>query len=139
MPVLDSTAIRGIDIVTYLAQDGERAKAFYRDTLGLALTTDYGPLGAEFDLNDGSTFGVWQMDDGPFRPSGGVMFAVDDVRAAVERYKAAGVTFEADGDVEETPVCFMAFGTDTEGNTFILHRRKERATSGAAGGSPPEP
>ena len=116
MAVANSTAIKGVEVAT-----------------------DYGPQGAEFVLGDSAAFGIWKMSDGSFRPGGGVMFAVDDVRAAVERYKAAGVTFEADGDVEETPVCFMAFGTDTEGNTFILHRRKERATSGAAGGSPPEP
>jgi hypothetical protein len=31
---------------------------------------------------------------------------------------------EDDGAIEESPVRFMAFGTDTEGNNFILHQRK---------------
>ena len=124
MPVVNSTAIKGIDIVTYLAQDAERAKAFYRDHLGLSVSTDYGPQGAEFELPDGAAFGVWKMTDGSFRPSGGIMFAVTDIKAAVTEFKSRGVPFEDDGAIEETPVCFMAFGSDPEGNTFILHQRK---------------
>jgi hypothetical protein len=64
------------------------------------------------------------MTDGSFRPGGGIMFAVDDLKAAVPEFKGRGVPFEDDGAIEETPVCFMAFGTDPEGNTFILHQRK---------------
>ena len=124
MPVANSTSIKGIDIVTYLAQDADRAKAFYRDLLGLPVSTDYGPQGAEFELADGATFGIWKMTDGSFRPSGGIMFAVDDLKAAVAGYKSRGVSFEDDGAIEETPACFMAFATDPEGNTFILHQRK---------------
>ena len=124
MAVANSTAIKGIDIVTYLIEDTERAKTFYRDTLGLEVTTDFGPQGAEFVLGDNAAFGIWKMTDGSFRPGGGVMFAVDDLKAAVEMFKARGVPFEDDGAIEETPVCFMAFATDPEGNTFILHQRK---------------
>ncbi len=124
MAVARSTPIKGIDIVTYCAQDGERAKAFYRDTLGLSVSTDYGPQGAEFGLKDGTTFGVWKMTDGPFRPSGGIMFAVDDLKSAVNYYKSQGVAFENDGAIQESPVCSMAFASDPEGNTFILHQRK---------------
>jgi catechol 2,3-dioxygenase-like lactoylglutathione lyase family enzyme len=124
MAVANSTAIKGIDIVTYLIEDTERAKTFYRDKLGLEVATDYGPQGAEFVLGDNAAFGIWKMTDGSFRPGGGVMFAVDDLKAAVELFKERGVPFEDDGAIEETPVCFMAFATDPEGNTFILHQRK---------------
>lgn len=123
MAVIDSTAIKGIDIVTYMVVDAERAKAFYRDVLGLGLTIEYGTQGAEFGLSDGATFGIWQSD-GAFVPSGGVMFAVDDLHSAVADFKSRGVTFEADGAIEESRLCFMAFAKDTEGNTFILHQRK---------------
>ncbi|MGD0473189.1 MAG: VOC family protein [Candidatus Velthaea sp.] len=118
------TVIKGIDIVTYLAQDADRAKAFYRDTLGLRVTTDYGSQGAEFELTDGTTFGVWKMTDGSFEPTRGIMFAVDDLASAVAEFKKRGVAFEDDGAIEETPACFMAFAGDPEGNTFILHQRK---------------
>jgi predicted enzyme related to lactoylglutathione lyase len=124
MSVSTSTAIKGIDIVTYLAQDAERAKAFYRDTLGLAVTAEYGSQGAEFELGDGVTFGIWKMTDGSFRPTRGVMFAVDDIKSAVETYGSRGVVFEDDGAIYENPACFMAFASDSEGNSFILHQRK---------------
>ncbi len=124
MPVVNSSAITGIAIVTYLAENGERAKAFYRDTLGLSVTTDYGPNGAEFELADGATFGVWQMDDGTFRPTRGIMFAVGDLKAAVEHYRDRGVVFEDNGAIQENPGCYMAFANDSEGNTFILHQHK---------------
>ena len=124
MAVAQTSPIKGIDITTYLAQDAERAKSFYRDVLGLEVTAEYGAQGAEFTLGDGTTFGIWKMSDGSFRPGGGVMFAVDDLRSAVELYKSRGVAFDDDGAIEDNPVCFMAFGTDTEGNSFILHQRK---------------
>jgi len=47
---------------------------------------------------------------------------IADVAAGVESCKARGVKFH--GGIEDTPICHMAFGEDTEGNGFILHRRK---------------
>ena len=52
------------------------------------------------------------------------MFAVPDAKATVEKLKAAGVKFGEDGELSDTPVCYMAFATDTEGNGFIIHQRK---------------
>ncbi|HYZ15439.1 MAG TPA: VOC family protein [Candidatus Acidoferrum sp.] len=127
MAVAGANAIKGIDVTTYLVQDPERAIAFYRDKLGLNVTEEYGGQGGEFTLADGTTFGLWKMTDGSFRPSGGVMFAVDDLPAAVQQYRSRGVAFEDDGAIEETPQCYMAFGTDSEGNSFILHQRKTRS------------
>ncbi len=124
MTVANAHAIKGIDIVTYLAQDAPRAVAFYRDVLGLPISREYGDQGAEFELPDGASFGVWKMDDGTFTPSSGVMFAVDDLREAVPAFRARGVTFEMDGAIDDTPVCLMAFAKDTEGNGFVLHQRK---------------
>jgi len=49
------------------------------------------------------------------------MFAVDDAKAAVEHYRAKGLQLS---DVTESPVCFMAFGEDPEGNGIIIHQRK---------------
>jgi predicted enzyme related to lactoylglutathione lyase len=124
MPVSHAPIIKGIDITTYTAKDGPRAKAFYRDVMGLEPTIDYGPSGAEFTLGDGSTFGIWQMDDGSFTPASGVMFGVDDITTAVETLTARGVQFAEGGRIEDTPMCRMAFATDTEGNSFIVHQRK---------------
>ncbi len=120
----DSAAIRGIDITTYLIKDYDRAIAFWRDTMGLTIAMEYGGMGAEFELADGATFGLWKMDDGSWHPNNSVLFSVADVHAAVARYKERGVHFEGDGHIEETPGCFMAFAKDSEGNGFMLHQRK---------------
>lgn len=118
----DAVAIKGIDITTYLVKDVARAKKFYSEVLGMKVTMEYGESGAEFTLADGATFGLWKMDDGTWYPGNGVMFSVPNVKAAVEHYKGRGVKFE--DHVEESPVCFMAFGEDSEGNHFILHQLK---------------
>jgi predicted enzyme related to lactoylglutathione lyase len=49
------------------------------------------------------------------------MFAVPDVPAAVALVKSLGGKA---GEPDESPVCFMSFGEDTEGNQIVLHRRK---------------
>jgi predicted enzyme related to lactoylglutathione lyase len=114
--------ITGIDLTAYLVRDPDRAVAFYRDVLGMTPTAiDDQGRGAEFTLSDGSTFGVWKPDDAA--TGGAIMFAVEDARAAVEYYRARGLGLS---DVMESPVCFMAFGTDPEGNAIIIHQRKTR-------------
>jgi predicted enzyme related to lactoylglutathione lyase len=114
--------IKGLDISAYLVRDPQRAIEFYRDVLGMTPTEiDDQGRGAEFTLADGSTFGVWKPDDGA--TGGAVMFAVDDAKAAVESYRKRGLALS---DVVESPVCFMAFGADPEGNAVIIHQRKTR-------------
>jgi len=117
-----AVAIRGIDIATYLVKDAERAKKFYTEVMGLKMTQDYGPSGGEFAFGDGTTFGLYKMDDGTWSASGWVLFNVDDARAAADYYRSKGAKIVE--HIEDTPVCVMAFGEDTEGNNFILHQRK---------------
>jgi predicted enzyme related to lactoylglutathione lyase len=118
---LDRSAITGMDIIAYLVGDPERAIAFYRDVLGIQPTdVDEKGRGAEFTLADGQTFGVWKPDDGP-QSGATIMFAVADIQAALTRIRANGGTVS---DADETPVCFMAFGTDPDGNGFIIHQKK---------------
>ena len=115
-------AILGIDTTTYLVKDIERAKRFYRDTLGLPLTSEFGTQGCEFILPDNTTFGLWKMDGGSWSAGNGVMFSVDDFEGSLEAYRNAGVKVAP--HTEDTPVCKMAFAEDSEGNTFIIHFRK---------------
>ena len=112
----------GIDTTTYLVKDVERAKKFYRDVMGLPLTSEFGEQGCEFVLADNTTFSLWKMDDGTWTAGNGVMFSVSDFEAALAHYRSAGVSIAP--HTEDTPVCKMAFGEDSEGNTFILHFRK---------------
>ena len=122
MQTAEAVNVRGIDVTVYLVKDVPRAKAFYQDTMGFGATMDYGDNGAEFTFPDGTTFGLWKMEDGSWQAGNGVMFAVDDVPKAIEHYRARGVKI-ADY-VHEGEHCDMAFGEDSEGNTFILHARK---------------
>ena len=121
---LDKAAISGLDLSAYLTSDPQRSIAFYRDVLGLQPTAiDEQGRGAEFTLADGQTFGVWKPDetDGPMK-GGVVMFAVGDITAAIARIRANGGQV---GDPQETPVCHMAFGSDPDGNGYIIHQLKK--------------
>ena len=113
--------INGIDAHYYLAKDYERALAFYRDALQLEPTTDFGG-GVEFVLADGTAFGLASMPNGEWHAGGGVMFAVPDVEAAVERVRAGGGTTVS--GIMDQPTCVTVWCYDTEGNNFALHRLK---------------
>lgn len=121
MSVATAPKVTGIDVHTYLTKDPKRALTFYRDIIGLPVSIVM-DQGAEFELGDGATFGIWCMHDGTWHPSAGVMFAVPDVAAAVEYFKSRGVkVLEEPMDLEQ---CQMAACEDSEGNTFLLHHRK---------------
>jgi predicted enzyme related to lactoylglutathione lyase len=119
-----TTLVKGMDIALFLTSDPERQIAFYRDVLGMTPTEiDEKGRGAEFSLADGSTFGVWKPDEGP-TAGATIMFAVDDITRALATFRASGATLS---DPKETPVCFMSFGADPDGNGFIVHQRKPGA------------
>jgi predicted enzyme related to lactoylglutathione lyase len=116
--------ITGMDLSGYMVKDAPRAIAFYRDVLGLEPTTVYpDDKGAEFELADGTTFGLWGGGGTimPFQPSNGILFAIEDFDSAVSALKARGIPVLME---HETPVCFMAAINDTEGNLVVLHKRK---------------
>jgi predicted enzyme related to lactoylglutathione lyase len=122
MAIATATAVTGIDVHCYLVKEPGRAIKFYRDVLGLTLTRELDGNGAEFDLPDGATFGVWRMQDGSWHASDGVMFGVKDLRQAVTEYQKRGGTVL--GEIIDLDTCSMAICQDTEGNGFILHERK---------------
>ena len=122
MQTRKGSAVLGIDSTTYLVKDVARAKTFYRDIMGLPLASEFGDQGCEFILPDNTTFGLWKMEDGSWTQGNGVMFSVGDFEAALEQFRAAGVKIEP--HTVDSPVCKMGFGEDSEGNTFIVHFRK---------------
>jgi predicted enzyme related to lactoylglutathione lyase len=118
--------ITGIDLSGYMVKDAPRAIAFYRDVLGLEPVLVYpNNRGAEYELPDGTTFGLFGGGGAvmPFQPGNGILFAVDDLDAAVSALKARGIAVQME---RETPNCFMAMISDTEGNSVFLHKRKLR-------------
>ena len=124
--------VAGVDAIFYQVQDIARATKFYNELLGMEPTQSWPGFGAEYTLPNGETFGFLKFPDSDrfesYRkawPTGsGVMFAVDNIAAAVAAAKTRGVKFLNDGKIEETPVCHMVFAEDSEGNSFILHKRK---------------
>jgi len=114
--------INGIDAIYYSAHDLDRAQSFYTMMFGAQPSTAVTGSFCEWTLASGESFGL--IKGTQYRPGNGVLFNVDDVRGSVQELSAGGVAFEDNGEIEETPVCYMAFGRDTEGNNFILHQRK---------------
>jgi predicted enzyme related to lactoylglutathione lyase len=118
-------SVHGIDATYYMTKDLARATAFYNDVLGIEPSMHIPGTFTEYTFAGGETFGLYQPTTADsFYTSGGVMFAVDDVAAFVKAAMARGVAFDQGGEVSDTPACHMAFGTDPEGNHFIVHKRK---------------
>jgi predicted enzyme related to lactoylglutathione lyase len=120
-----TTLVTGMDAVYYIAKDFERARKFYETGLGLQPTMEMvgegGGSFVEYDLTDGTTFGIALLQDSPWHMNGSIEFSVPDVDAAVKSAVAAGATLNDDIDL---PSCRMAWLQDTEGNSFCLHKRK---------------
>ncbi len=110
-----------LDFVGVPSEDGERARAFYVDTLGLRPDEN-----SRFEFWAGETcFGIWEpakfgMEFAPQRNAHPALH-VDDVAAARAELEAKGVEFS--GETMDTGVCHMAFLRDPDGNDLMLHNR----------------
>jgi len=116
--------VTGMDMSGYMVKDAPRAIAWYRDVLGLEPARVYAEdRGAEYDLPDGTTFGLWGGGGKamPFQPSNGTLLAVDDIESATRALKARGVPIVAEFALAQ---CRMAGIADSEGNIVFLHERK---------------
>jgi len=115
-------SVERTDFVSVPVQDMERAKAFYRDTLGMHSPSWDGGW-PEIETGNVSVYLVDPAQFGAeFAPhTAHIALRVPDVAAARAALEAKGVEFE--GDILDTGVCHMAFFRDTEGNALMLHRR----------------
>jgi catechol 2,3-dioxygenase-like lactoylglutathione lyase family enzyme len=112
--------IQRVDFASVPTRDVERAHAWYQEVLGLPP-----------DRRDNSevetpnlTLSFWtpEKDGEEFVPNvAGFGLRVADVAAARAELEEKGVTFN--GETVDTGVCHMAFFSDPDGNTLILHRR----------------
>jgi predicted enzyme related to lactoylglutathione lyase len=119
--------IRAIDFISYEVSDIKRAVTFYRDVLGLKVTTLLEEFGwAEFDVPP-STLALYSPIESlkrqPVVGGGMVWLSVHDVDAAIEELKGKGVAIDM-GKID-TPVCHMAILKDPDGNQIGLHHRKD--------------
>src|SRR5690242_8544105 len=103
------------------AEDGDRATAFYRDTMGLPLLFTAGGM-AFFDC--GGVRLMVSRPEGSEKRSGSLLyFVVADIVAAHRRLRDAGVHFEAEPHkVAAMPAhdLWMTFFRDSEGNLMAL-------------------
>jgi uncharacterized protein YndB with AHSA1/START domain/predicted enzyme related to lactoylglutathione lyase len=126
-PVVSASSARGfsvtgMDLSGFMVKDAARAIAFYRDALGFEPAIVYdGNRGAEYQLPDGSMFGLWGGGGPiPFQPSNGILFAVDDIDAALAALQARGIPIQMQLELAN---CRMVMFADTEGNAVCLHKR----------------
>jgi catechol 2,3-dioxygenase-like lactoylglutathione lyase family enzyme len=119
-----TATVVGLDFIILPSQDLKKAEAFYREVLGLEIDSHWREMGVEFKLADDLTLAlVDQAKIGrEFAPakSGSVALKVKDVDSAVAHLEAKGVEFH---DVIDSGVCKMAFFSDPDGNSLMLHHR----------------
>ena len=113
--------IEDLDFIGVPSQDAGRARAFYRDVLGMRPDEH-----AQYEQWAGTTcFGIWEPEKVgmPFVAQKGnpIPLRADDVAAMRAELEAKGVTFF--GPTNDTGVCHMAFFEDPDGNQLMLHRR----------------
>ncbi len=117
--------MKKVAFTMYPVIDAARARAFYQDTLGLAVGKHSASgVWTEYDLPGGGCLALFATKDmTPSAAAGGsIALEVDDLDATCARLEAAGVKFQAKGI--HSPVCRMAVILDSEGNSLILHQLK---------------
>ncbi|HYI37419.1 MAG TPA: VOC family protein [Thermoleophilaceae bacterium] len=116
--------VNGVDFIALPTQDFEKARAFYRDVLGLEESKQWGDMPAmEFETGN-LTIALMQSDafGQEFqRHSHPVALQVDDVEATRAELEGKGVQFQI--DTMDSGVCHMAPFSDPDGNVLMLHKR----------------
>lgn len=117
--------IKQIAFTGYPVVDMKRARQFYESALGLKNPTEIaGGKWLEYVIGEGC-FALTSIAQERFKPCAngpGIAFEVDDVDAVFKQVLAQGGKILL--EPSETPICRMAMVTDTEGNFFAIHRRK---------------
>jgi catechol 2,3-dioxygenase-like lactoylglutathione lyase family enzyme len=112
--------VERIDFVDIPSRDVERSIAFYRDVLELPQNPREP---TEFEAGN-VTLAIWNPEhqgvDFPESAAHGIALRVADVATARAELEEKGVEFVGGRD---SGVCNMAFFTDPDGNSLILHRR----------------
>lgn len=84
-------AVKKLQNAYYITRDMDRAVAFYRDALGLAVTFQDGEKWAQMKAGD-VNFSLSSPDEGAAGATGAVIiFEVDDITASRDQLAAAGV------------------------------------------------
>jgi predicted enzyme related to lactoylglutathione lyase len=114
--------IERTDFYSVPVQDMERAKVFYRDTLGMR-SPNWEAAWPEIETGNVSLYLVNPAAIGSQFSAhvAHVALRVADVAQARGELEARGVEF--DGEILDSGVCHMSFFKDSEGNQLMLHHR----------------
>lgn len=116
--------VLGVDFTFFAVGNMQKSIAFYRDVLGIPLAClVHEDTWAEFEINPG-TLVLGQGYDFTSPGGGTVALAVEDAKATVEELEQAGIQIQA--PLGESAVCFWAIIADPDGNSVIIHQRKDR-------------
>lgn len=104
--------------------DLPRARKFYEGVLGLKPASDLNGANIEYDVGTG-TLMIANYGERWKPATGGTLaaFEVEDVDAMTERVKASGAVIQL--EPTDSPVCRFSMILDPDGNTLMLHKRKE--------------
>lgn len=122
--------IKEIAFTGYPVTDIARARGFYEQVLGLAITARFeheGKNWIEYDIGP-STLAISNMSGAQWKPSAdgpSVALEVEDFDAAIAVLRAANVTFVL--EPMDSGVCRMAIMLDPDGNSLAIHQRHARA------------
>ena len=124
-------SIQGVHKILVACTDLQRAKAFWSETVGFAVTTDVpfddadgrwieltSPDGTIFVLN---VVEAVDPETRPELPTANYFFYADDVERTYRELSAKGVDFPA--EPVKQPWGWWAMFTDSEGNRFALQER----------------
>ena len=119
-----TTQITATDFVIVPTRDFERAKTFYRDTLGLEEGPQWGDMPAQEFETGNLTIAV--MDPTAFgqefkSSAGSIVMRVEDFDVAKSDLEGKGVTFVT--DKIDSGVCHQAYFQDPDGNSLGIHHR----------------
>ena len=111
------------------AQDLERAKAFYRDKVGLTPTQERDPMGGVlFELSGGTGFAVFLSSGKPSGTHTQMALEVEDLDATVKDLQTRGIKFEeydspglkTKNGIADIAGTKVAWFKDSEGNLVAI-------------------
>ena len=121
-----------------LASDIQRARSFYRDTLGLE-PDEVHPGALVYHPGEGSSFEIQATDEAGATRTAQLAWRTDDLDTEMEALRARGVEFEALDvpgvktvqGVAQVPDARTACFRDTEGNLLCLTQLTSTPTAGS--------
>jgi catechol 2,3-dioxygenase-like lactoylglutathione lyase family enzyme len=127
------TGLAKYDVIAFVTiVDVERAKSFYRDTLGLTLLSEEPPFALVFDAN-GIMLRLGMGKELPKVPGTVLGWRIPDITSAVQEMERAGVKFERFAGMKQDELGIwsapggakVAWFKDPDGNILSLSEHPE--------------